>query len=96
MRQQLPNPLVVAIPVGPPETCAASRTEADEVITLYEPEDFGAVGLYNEDFAPTHDSEIQRLLPTAVRRLAEAAVTTFSETAFSSSAGAALRCVNGG
>jgi putative phosphoribosyl transferase len=55
--------LVVAVPVGAPETCAALRSEADEVIALYEPDPFLAVGLHYQDFRPTRDEQIDlRLL----------------------------------
>lgn len=62
VRQQQPKRLVVAVPVGSPEACAALRVEADEVVCLYEPSDFGAVGLYYRDFRPTQDSDVQALL----------------------------------
>jgi predicted phosphoribosyltransferase len=41
------------------------RAEADEVVCLYEPEPFLAVGLYYQDFAPTEDAEIERMLAEA-------------------------------
>jgi predicted phosphoribosyltransferase len=53
---------VVAIPVGPPETCDALRTEADEVIAPHEPEPFLAVGLHYHDFRATDEQEIEQLL----------------------------------
>jgi putative phosphoribosyl transferase len=62
LRKCPPDRLVVAIPVGPPETCAALRTEADEVVALYEPDPFLAVGLHYEDFRPTEEQEIEHLL----------------------------------
>jgi putative phosphoribosyl transferase len=62
LRKRQPVRLVVAIPVGPPQTCAALRAEADEVIALHEPEPFLAVGLYYEDFRPTDEREIELLL----------------------------------
>jgi predicted phosphoribosyltransferase len=62
VRQQQPARLVVAVPVGSHEACAALREEADAVICLYEPEPFWAVGLWYEDFAPTEDDEVQQLV----------------------------------
>ncbi len=62
LRKRQPARVVVAIPVGPPETCAALRTEADEVIALHEPEPFLAVGLHYQDFRPTDEQEIEQLL----------------------------------
>src|SRR5205823_5789105 len=48
VRAQAPARLVVAVPVGSREACAALRAEADEVVCLSEPEDFGAVGSWYE------------------------------------------------
>jgi putative phosphoribosyl transferase len=62
LRKRGPARLIVAIPVGPPSTCDALRTEADEVIALCEPEPFLAVGLYYQDFRATSEREIERLL----------------------------------
>ena len=62
VRQQQPQRVVVAVPVGSPEACAALRGEADEVVCLYEPRHFGAVGCYYEDFTQTQDSDVQTLL----------------------------------
>jgi len=62
LRQRRPTRLIVAVPVGPLETCRALRTEADEVVALYEPEPFLAVGLHYQDFRPTEEHEIEELL----------------------------------
>lgn len=65
VRAQGPARLVVAVPVGSHQACAALRAEADAVVSLYEPEPFLAVGLYYEHFAPTEDHEVRRLLAAA-------------------------------
>ena len=62
LRKHMPRRLIVAIPVGPRDTCAALRAEADEVVAVQEPEPFLAVGLYYEDFRPTEEEEIELLL----------------------------------
>jgi predicted phosphoribosyltransferase len=62
VRRQQPKRLVVAVPVGAPETCAALRAEVDELVCLHEPESFGAVAYYYEDFSQTQDSDVQALL----------------------------------
>jgi putative phosphoribosyl transferase len=64
-RKQRPGKLIVAAPVGAPESCAALRTEADEVICLAEPEYFGAVGSWYRHFAQTEDDDVERLLAGA-------------------------------
>lgn len=61
-RRQHPARVIVAVPVGSREACAALRVEADEVICLHEPEDFGAVGMWYVSFPQLDDAEVQRLL----------------------------------
>lgn len=68
LRKHQPARLIVAIPVGAPETCVALRAEVDEVIAVHEPERFVAVGLHYQDFRPTQDQEIEHLLRAAQRR----------------------------
>lgn len=65
LRKKHPAKLVVAVPVGSAEACAALRQEADEVVCLDEPEPFYAVGLYYEHFEPTEDSQVQEILHAA-------------------------------
>jgi putative phosphoribosyl transferase len=62
VRLQRPKRIVVAVPVGSPEACAALRDEADEVVCLYEPTYLGAVGYYYRDFEQTQDRDVQTLL----------------------------------
>jgi putative phosphoribosyl transferase len=72
VRSRRPARLVVAVPVGPRKTCAALRGEADEVVCLYEPEPFWAVGLYYEDFRPTEDGEVRAILQETLARREQA------------------------
>src|SRR5438093_245505 len=62
VRMQSPARLVVAVPVGAREACAALRAEADEVMCLYAPASFSAVGSYYLRFEQTSDDEVRRLL----------------------------------
>jgi putative phosphoribosyl transferase len=61
-RAREPRKLILAVPVGAPETVESLREEADEVICLLEPELLWAVGLWYEHFEPTSDGEIAELL----------------------------------
>jgi putative phosphoribosyl transferase len=61
-RLQGPGRLIVAVPVGSAEACGALRGEADEVICLHEPADFGAVGNWYDHFEQVEDDEVGRLL----------------------------------
>ncbi len=49
---------VIACPVAPPETVASLRAEADDVVCLRTPPDFGAVGFWYRDFHPVEDEEV--------------------------------------
>jgi predicted phosphoribosyltransferase len=60
-----PAHIVVAVPVGAPETCGALKGAADEVVCARTPEPFSAVGLWYEDFAQTTDDEVRDLLAAA-------------------------------
>jgi putative phosphoribosyl transferase len=62
LRQQDPRRIVVAVPVGAPETCSAMNDEADEVVCAQDPELFMSVGSWYEDFSPTSDQTVQCLL----------------------------------
>ncbi len=68
VRKRKPAKLVLAVPVAPPSTVESMRDEADEIVCLETPEDFGAVGLFYADFRPVDDATVIDLL----RRAAEA------------------------
>jgi predicted phosphoribosyltransferase len=68
LRQREVAKIVVAVPVGPPETCREFKEEADEVICATAPEFFQAVGQYYEDFSQTSDEEVRELLTRAAQR----------------------------
>jgi predicted phosphoribosyltransferase len=65
VRKTQPARVIVAVPVGSPDTCSEMGKEADEVICDFTPEPFNAVGLWYEDFSQTSDEEVQRLLEEA-------------------------------
>lgn len=54
--------VVVAVPVAPAFGCSAIRMEADEVISVEEPESFLAVSQWYRDFTQVSDQDVQRLL----------------------------------
>jgi predicted phosphoribosyltransferase len=72
LRQQQPARIVVAVPVGAPETCAEFRDEADETVCARTPDPFYAVGLWYGDFSQTSDEEVRELLERAADELAPA------------------------
>ena len=65
LRMQEPARIIVAVPAGAPESCAALRAEADAVVCALAPPDFRAVGLWYENFAQTSDDEVRDLLARA-------------------------------
>lgn len=54
--------VVVAVPVAPASGCSAIRMEADEVISVEEPEMFLAVSQWYRDFKQVSNEDVQRLL----------------------------------
>lgn len=57
--------VILAVPVGPPDSVAAMRSYADEVVCLMTPSDFVAVGCWYRDFRQTTDEEVIELLNLA-------------------------------
>jgi len=57
--------IVVAVPVGAPETCRALEAEVDEVICASRPAFFHGVGQFYDDFSQTTDEEVRELLAKA-------------------------------
>lgn len=62
VRAQGPSKIIVAVPVGAPDTCRQFSDVADEVICARTPEPFSAVGLWYRDFTPTNDAQVRELL----------------------------------
>jgi predicted phosphoribosyltransferase len=67
LRQRGVVEIVVAVPVGPPETCREFEDVADEVVCASAPEFFQAVGQYYEDFSQTSDQQVRDLLARATQ-----------------------------
>ena len=68
LRAEGPREIVVAVPVGAPETCSAMARLADDVVCLTTPEPFYAVGLWYENFDQTDDDEVHDLIERAAMR----------------------------
>jgi putative phosphoribosyl transferase len=58
MKKSKAQRIIVAVPVGPPDTLAALGREVDEIVCLFSPESFMAVGQFYEHFPQTQDSEV--------------------------------------
>jgi predicted phosphoribosyltransferase len=74
LRQHGVAKIVVAVPVGAPETCAEFKDEVDEAICAVAPESFHAVGQFYEDFLQTTDEEVRDLLAAAAEAEATATI----------------------
>jgi predicted phosphoribosyltransferase len=72
LRQQHPGRIVVAVPVGAADVCAAFQAEADESVCVRTPQPFHAVGLWYGDFSQTTDEEVHELLARVAGDLARA------------------------
>jgi predicted phosphoribosyltransferase len=62
LRKQGVGKIVVAVPVGAPETCQEIEAVADETICAIMPPYFHGVGQFYEDFSQTSDEEVRELL----------------------------------
>lgn len=60
--------IVIAVPVGPPDTIEKFRQQVDEVICLETPEEFYAVGQFYRNFEQTDDEEVIAYLDKANRK----------------------------
>lgn len=57
-----PQKLIVALPVGPPETIEALQTSVDEIACLMMPADFKAVGQFYLSFNQIEDDDVEKIL----------------------------------
>jgi putative phosphoribosyl transferase len=62
VRASTPAQIVVAVPVGSPDTCRQFAALVDEVVCARTPEPFFSVGQWYRDFAQTTDKEVRELL----------------------------------
>ncbi|WP_030925853.1 phosphoribosyltransferase family protein [Streptosporangium amethystogenes] len=66
--------VILAVPVGTPDTIARLREDADEVICLETPTALWAIGAWYADFTQTTDEQVIELLQRAAPPAAEGAV----------------------
>jgi putative phosphoribosyl transferase len=65
LRQKQVTRIIVAVPVGSPETCREFEEEVDETICAITPKHFYGVGQFYGDFSQTTDDEVRALLAAA-------------------------------
>jgi putative phosphoribosyl transferase len=66
LRQMKPAHLVVAVPMAPLSTCNRVKREVDDLVCVYAPKDFYAIGQFYEDFSQVADEEVAELLRRVV------------------------------
>lgn len=62
-----PAKIVVAVPVAPPSAYRQLSGDADDVVSVWVPPSFMAVGEYYRDFRQTSDDEVRKLLAAPTR-----------------------------
>jgi putative phosphoribosyl transferase len=62
VRARGPAKIIVAVPVGSPDTCHEFADIADQIVCARAPEYFTAVGQWYRDFSQTTDEEVRELL----------------------------------
>ena len=61
----------MAVPVAPPDTIEALRSEVDEIVCLATPIEFWAISIFYGEFPQVSDSEVVALLDRAAAVLAQ-------------------------
>jgi putative phosphoribosyl transferase len=70
LRKQNPRSIIVAVPVASAEVCEQFESLADEVVCLFTPEPFLAVGRWYDDFAQLGDEDVCEYLQRATHEMA--------------------------
>jgi putative phosphoribosyl transferase len=76
LRQHEVAKIVVAVPVGAPDTCREFEKEVDETICAITPDVFYGVGQFYEDFSQTTDEEVRELLAAAADELKQSRLSS--------------------
>lgn len=66
VKSEMPQSVVVAVPVAPPDTVRETSRLADRVVVLSEPAIFSAIGAFYETFDQVEDDEVVRLLEDTI------------------------------
>lgn len=62
LREKKPDRLVLAVPVGPPDTFVRLEKEVDELVYVKAPDNFAAVGQFYRKFDQTSDREVAEIM----------------------------------
>jgi putative phosphoribosyl transferase len=61
-RKRHPSTLTVAVPVAPSQSVEVLEHEADSIIVLHMPDDFGSVGQFYVEFEPVMDNQVTQIM----------------------------------
>jgi putative phosphoribosyl transferase len=67
VRRRMPSRVIAAIPVGPPDSIEELKALTDDVVCLFTPSWFSAIGAHYDDFHQLTDQEVIDLLNRAIR-----------------------------
>lgn len=73
VRRRKATRVVVAVPVAPLHGCSAIQMEADDLVTVIQPEHLFAVSQYYMNFEQVSDATVESLLQGDTRTTAQAA-----------------------
>jgi putative phosphoribosyl transferase len=62
LRRESPKMIILALPVGPPDTIACLSAAADETVCLWTPREFHALGQFYISFTQVEDDELLKIL----------------------------------
>ena len=65
IKKEDPALTILAVPVGAPDTISLLEKEVDQLICLYAPGHFSAVGQFYQDFSQVSDAEVVSILQKA-------------------------------
>ena len=71
LKARRPRKIVVAVPVGAPDTCQRIERQVDDVVCAITPEPFYGVGQWYEHFEQMTDEEVREILSEADKVLPE-------------------------
>jgi predicted phosphoribosyltransferase len=65
LRRRNPEKIYIGVPIASPDTCESLAREVDGIVCAATPQPFHAVGLWYDDFSPTTDDEVRRILASS-------------------------------
>lgn len=67
LKSENPSRLTLAVPVAPIDIISELKNEVDEIVCLYSPQNFQAVGQFYREFPQLEDEEVKRLMAQSLQ-----------------------------